>query len=128
MQKVWWLFKIHTGYSIFSVRNFSGVLNATFLLRKFSVSTRFVHVIVISLSGISVESYMLYYPEKIICLGGHRHSRLTLYWLYYVDLVLHENKTAQIPQFLKKSTYIWCIMPPHVFLCGYNNRGYKNEK
>ena len=33
-----------------------------FFLRKFSVSTRFVHVIVISLSGISVESYMLYYP------------------------------------------------------------------
>ena len=34
-----------------------------FFLRKFSVSTRFVHVIVISLSGISVESYMLYYPR-----------------------------------------------------------------
>ena len=35
-----------------------------FFLRKFSVSTSFVHVIVvISLSGISVESYMLYYPR-----------------------------------------------------------------
>ena len=45
------------------VRNFSGVLNDIFFLRKFSVSTRFVHVIVISPSGISVESYMLYYPK-----------------------------------------------------------------
>ena len=35
-----------------------------FFLRKFSVSTSFVHVIVvISLSGISVDSYMLYYPR-----------------------------------------------------------------
>ena len=35
-----------------------------FFLRKFSVSTSFVHVIVvISLSGISVESYMLYCPR-----------------------------------------------------------------
>ena len=65
---------------------------------------------------------------ELVFLAGHRHSRLILYYVdYTVDCVLNEKKAAQIPKFLKKSTYIWCIMSSHVFLCAYyNNRGYKN--
>ena len=37
-----------------------------FLLRKFSVSKRFVHDTVVSPSGTSLESYMLYYPKNFI--------------------------------------------------------------
>ena len=38
------------------------VLHANFFLKQFSVSIRFVHATVISTSGISVGSYMFYYP------------------------------------------------------------------
>ena len=37
-------------------------LTSIFFLRKFSVFKRFVHYTLVSSSGISVESYMLYYP------------------------------------------------------------------
>ena len=68
------------------------------------------------------------YHAELFFFAGHRHSRLILYYVdYTVDCVLNEKKAAQIPKFLKKSTYIWCIMSSHVFLCAYyNNRGYKN--
>ena len=65
------------------------------------------------------------YDAELVGLGGHRHSRLILHWLYYADCVLNENKAAQILTFWKESTSIWCIRSSHLFLCAcYNKREY----
>ena len=64
---------IRTGYSIFTVRNICGFLNTISFLRKFSVSRRFIHVIVISPSGISVTLrgclHMKFPPGMKLVLG-----------------------------------------------------------
>ena len=50
-----------------------------------------------------------------------------------IDCVLNKIKIKEAKSlksqygFFNKSTYIRCIMPPHVFLCTYN-RGFKNIK
>ena len=57
--------KICRWYSSFTVRNFSGVL-VFFSLRKFSVFKRFVHDTLVSSSGTSVESYILYSSFQLV--------------------------------------------------------------
>ena len=60
----YFLFQHHVHYVLITTENiFIFIPPIIFFLRKFSVSTRFLHVIVISTSGISVESYMLYQPS-----------------------------------------------------------------
>ena len=53
-------------FSNLTVRSFSGVSHAIFFPQEVSVAMRFVHVTVILPRGISVESYMVYYPLSLL--------------------------------------------------------------
>ena len=84
-----------TRVSSLTVRNFSEVLDI-FFLRKFSVSKRFVHYTVVSPSGTSVESYMLYYLSFIIPLSRFSYINWLIHFKEYSEAIWLNNLKTRL--------------------------------
>ena len=76
------------------------------------------------------QCYVLFDEQKISCwiglLQGETGIQDTNIWYYFMLIILcwlcgqwnpNKRSKAQIPKVFNKNTYIWWIMPSHVFFC-----------